>query len=685
MVELTRAEQALRAAARANWPEALEHLATIPSSAFDLRLVLVEAQALARTKGPHAALERLASRGLTGGLRSPTPHPTIDLMATRLFLAVGEWERAEQHARRATSSSIDALVAEGLELWAIAANHSGHHAQCLQAARQRGHPMRSAHFAALIALEQVELKGGLTVNVTDEIEGGEAARRELLSLVDAHACRHAPHLAPALPEDLWPDSQTLRVPRTVATYLRLPDLYPTAQARRTRLDGLARRLHDMAVIAEASPLPLASVSAVPFRLAYQLEDHLPIQRDWSRFVQAVADRNVRPRDIAPMGGTVRIALVSSHLRGCTVHNYFSALYDAINGRTADVELIIIALGRADAETQRLADKAAHFLMLPNDHRAVTAATAFLQEHRPAICLFPEVGMEPVVNLLAAHRHAPVQMCLWGHPASTGLSTIDAFITIGAAEPAGAETHYTERLIRLPGLGTRFSDQPMPTTPPHRPSDRPLTLACAQSAFKWQPEFIDAVGLVLARLPHARLVAFQGVDSTTERALLHTLAQAWRQHGVEPSERVRLHPRSDRPTFLSRLAECDVALDSFLFSGGQTTFDSLSVGLAPITLPGTRMRGRQSAAVLHLLDMEDAIATSCDDWIERVVARCVDPALRQFDRERIQTRLPDVLNDEAPVGAFVRWIEAIAQAVVVHGREGRDAVELAGRTMAGGAP
>lgn len=685
MVELTRAEQALRAAARAHWRVALAHLAAIPSSAFDLRLVLVEAQALANTTGPHAALERLASHGLPGGLRSTAPHPTIDLMATRLFLAMGEWQRAELHAQRAASSPIDALVAEGLELWAIAANHSGHHAECLQAARQRGHPMRSAHFAALIALERLELEGRLSISATDEIEGGEPARHELLSLVDAHACRHAPHLAPTLREDLWPDPQRLRVPRTVATYLRLPDLYPTADARRSRLDGLARRVRQMADIAEATPLPLTSVAAVPFRLAYQLEDHLPIQRHWSRFVQAIAARNVRPADLAPTGDTVRIALVSSHLRGCTVHNYFAALYDAIIERMPDVELIIIALGRVDAETKRLADKAAHFLTLPNDHRAVTVATDFLREHRPTICLFPEVGMEPVVNLLAAHRHAPVQMCLWGHPASTALGTIDAFITIDAAEPPDAERHYTERLIRLPGLGTRFSDQPMPTAPSTQRSDRPLTLACAQSAFKWQPEFIDAVGHVLARLPHARLVAFQGVDSTTERALLHTLAQAWRQHGVEPSERVRLHPRSDRQTFLSRLAECHVALDTFLFSGGQTTYDSLSVGLAPITLPGTRMRGRQSAAVLSLLDMEDAIATSCDDWIERVLARCSDPELRQFDRERIQTRLPDVLNDEAPVGAFVRWIEAIAEAVTVHRRDGRDAVDLAGRTMAGGAP
>lgn len=685
MAELTRAEQALSAAGRANWLAALEHLASIPPSEFDLRLVLVEAQALANTKGPHVALERLTSHRLPGALGSPAPHPTIDVFATRLFLAMGEWKRAEQHARRASMSSIDALATEGLELWAIAANHSGHHADCLRAARQRAHSLRSVHFVALTALEQLERAGRMPSNLTDPIEGGESARREVLSLIDAHVCRHAPHLGPTLSADLWPDPQTLRVPRTVATYLRLPDLYPSAEARQSRLDGLERRVRHMADIAEAHPLPLTSVSAVPFRLAYQVEDHLTVQRNWSRFVHAVAAHTTSPGEATRSTGPVRLALVSSHLRECTVHNYFSALYSAISERLTEVELILVALNRTDTETERLARKAAHFLTLPNDHRAVATATAFLRQHRPQICLFPEVGMEPVVNLLAAYRHAPVQMCLWGHPASTALGTIDAFISIDAAEPPDAESHYTEPLIRLPGLGTRFNDQPIPSTPQPWRSDRPLTLVCAQSAFKWQPEFIEALGQLLARVPQARLLGFLGVESTTERALRETLAHAWRRFGVDPSRRVSLHGRSNRPTFLSRLAECDVALDSFLFSGGQTTFDSLSMGLAPITLPGARMRGRQTAAALSLLGMEDAITTSPDDWVERVVARCTDPALRQFDRERIQAKLPQVLNDATPIDAFVRWIDAIAQAVTVHGQSGRDAIDLARRTMAGGAP
>ncbi len=607
------------------------------------------------------------------------------MTAARLSLAAGEWAHAERYARRAALGAIPKLAAEALELWAIAANHSGRYADCLQRARQQQHPLESVYFRALTALERLESHGNLPPDVIDGFRGEAASRGELLALLDAHLCKHAPHLAPTLPKHLWPDAQTLSTPRAVATFLRLPDLYPSCEARRLRLNGLVERVREMAELAEREPLPLTSVSVVPFRLAYQVEDHLPIQREWSRFVEAIVARNLAPADPVPQGEPIRVALVSAHLRDCTVHNYFSALYEAITERLPEAELIIVAMGARDAETERLAARAAHVLAQPNDHRAVAAATEFLRKLRPHVCLFPEVGMEPVVNALAAYRHAPVQMALWGHPASTALSTIDAFITADAAEPPNAEPHYTERLVRLPGLGMRPRNQPSPSIERNQQRDRPLTLVCAQSLFKWQPEFIDAVGAVLARVPRARMVAFLAVQSTTERAFLRTLDKSWTHYGVDPAQRLHLYAQSDRPTFLSRLAECDVALDTFMFSGGQTTLDTLSVGLAPITLPGGRMRGRQTAAALSLLGMEDAISTSPDDWVERVVARCSDPALRQFDRERIQSRLPEVLDDDAPVDTFVRWIDAVVRAVTVHGRIGGDAVDLARQTLAAGSP
>ena len=40
---------------------------------------------------------------------------------------------------------------------------------------------------------------------------------------------------------------------------------------------------------------------------------------------------------------------------------------------------------------------------------------------------------------------------WGHPMTSGLPTIDAFLSADAMEPPDAQDHYSEELVRLPGL------------------------------------------------------------------------------------------------------------------------------------------------------------------------------------------------------------------------------------------
>jgi protein O-GlcNAc transferase len=78
--------------------------------------------------------------------------------------------------------------------------------------------------------------------------------------------------------------------------------------------------------------------------------------------------------------------------------------------------------------------------------------AALAEDAPDVIFYPEIGMSSLCYFLAAHRLAPLQVASWGHPISTGLATIDLFLSGDLIEAADADQHYRERLIRLPGSG-----------------------------------------------------------------------------------------------------------------------------------------------------------------------------------------------------------------------------------------
>src|SRR5262249_18484354 len=69
-----------------------------------------------------------------------------------------------------------------------------------------------------------------------------------------------------------------------------------------------------------------------------------------------------------------------------------------------------------------------------------------------ILVFFEVGMDPITAKLAALRLAPIQCVAWGHPVSSGLPTMDYFISNELMEPTDGDDHYSEVLIKLPNIG-----------------------------------------------------------------------------------------------------------------------------------------------------------------------------------------------------------------------------------------
>ena len=43
-------------------------------------------------------------------------------------------------------------------------------------------------------------------------------------------------------------------------------------------------------------------------------------------------------------------------------------------------------------------------------------------------IYPEIGMSPCIYFLAMQRLAPIQMVLMGHPETTGMTTIDYYVS-----------------------------------------------------------------------------------------------------------------------------------------------------------------------------------------------------------------------------------------------------------------
>jgi len=212
--------------------------------------------------------------------------------------------------------------------------------------------------------------------------------------------------------------------------------------------------------------------------------------------------------------------------------------------------------------------------------------------------------------IAAMRPAPICVSYIGYPSTTGLDAISYRITDSLIDPPGADDHYAEKLLRLPGPFVTF--QPPAGAP--EPSAPPLltrgycTFGSVASRGKISAPLLEAWAQILAALPSARL-RLTVLNPAEEGALLHS----FQRRDIDPA-RITLVPRLPATDYLTAHQEIDILLDSFPLSGHTTVCNALWMGVPVITLRGKIAWQRLGASVLAFLGLDSYIANSLDEYI-----------------------------------------------------------------------
>ena len=286
-----------------------------------------------------------------------------------------------------------------------------------------------------------------------------------------------------------------------------------------------------------------------------------------------------------------------------------------------------------------------------------------------ILIFPEIGMDPVTTKLAALRLAPVQCNSWGHPVTSGMPTIDYYLSSELMEPENAQAHYTEKLVRLPNLSIHYTppryDIPALSRKDFGLREDRILYCCAQSLFKYLPQFDFIFPRIARRVDKAQFIFFssQKASDLTDRFTARII-RAFEREGLDASRHVVMMPRMNYATFQAAVRVCDVYLDSVEWSGCNTTLESLACNLPVITYRGSSMRGRHTYAFLKMMGFDELIADDLDAYIDLAVQMGLDQSMRQRIRAEIPERLPRVYGDMACVHALEKFLK---RAVTLYAR------------------
>ena len=457
-----------------------------------------------------------------------------------------------------------------------------------------------------------------------------------------------------------------------AQHLTLPMVYSSGAevgALRERYgEGLARLETEVPalVAGRTGDEVMADLRWTNFLLAYQGEDDRVLQERFGAITASAMDaagsmwRAPMPRNSAR--NRIRIGFASALFSEGTVGFYFRSWVTGLD--RSRFEVIVYNLRHDVTPYQKdLVGKVDAVRNFPGSDLMPARIAAAIRADALDVLVYPELGMDRTAFVLAALRLAPVQCAGWGHPVTTGHRTIDRFITCAPMEPADGDDHYTETLIRLPGIGTNYAP---PTVPDSAPRARfgfdeatPLLL-CPQSLFKIHPDNDAMFARVLREVPAAKLVMFEGRHPKLTARFNARIRASFEREGVGIDGRVVFLPQCEHDDFLRINMMCDVMLDTQRWSGGNTSLDALAAGLPIVTLPGRFMRGRQSAAMLALARLDDLIATDVEDYVRIATRVANDAPWRNALRARVRDGRGRVFNDAAPVAALASALEALVR-------------------------
>ncbi|MEP3390175.1 MAG: tetratricopeptide repeat protein, partial [Reichenbachiella sp.] len=273
----------------------------------------------------------------------------------------------------------------------------------------------------------------------------------------------------------------------------------------------------------------------------------------------------------------------------------------------------------------------------------------------------EVGTDAYNYFIPYFKPARVQVTSWGWPTTSGIPTMDYFISAHGLDQESDQKNYSEQLVLFKKLPAYYFSPEVPELNLTRTDfgikeDANLYL-CAQNVKKVHPDFDQLVKDILEK-DEKGIVAFLGDKHPLAS---QALERRLKKHCGNQADRVMVLPRQDKAGYFNILNLADVVLDTIYYNGGaNTNGDAFALDKPVVTLPVDFHRGRYTATAYAQMGFDDLVGKNMEDYVTLAVRTATDSGFREMVSQKIAENKHLFFEDEEAIQELENFIEEVTQ-------------------------
>jgi len=406
----------------------------------------------------------------------------------------------------------------------------------------------------------------------------------------------------------------------------------------------------------ATPEELVQTGAYPpYALMYHGRDDRPLREGYAGLYKPCFPEIEKH---LPTTGQRRIGFVVTKTHEAIFARSMAGILRNIDHQMFELVVICIT-SREHLLREMLACPAVKIMPVPE---SITGIVQALTKVRFDILHYWEIATDPLNYFLPFYRLAPVQCTSWGIQVTSGIQTVDCYLSSSLVEPLNGTDHYTERLYCSDTLLTYQYPSILPGTSKQRQdfgfSDDVNLYLFPQQVGKFHPDFDASVAEILRRDSQGRLVILQDRWPHSSECLRARLLRS----APDIFDRIVFLPRLSQEDYLSLVAVSNVLLDPPHYGGVNSSYDGFSLNTPILTCESGFHIGRYTAGCYRKMGLVDCIPKNMGDYVNMAVELGTQPDVREAFCDRLRAASPVLFEDMHAVREHERLFNILLEGI-----------------------